>query len=86
MRYYRSAVPAAAPPPLALVERVVQTFERFFLHEPELTAELLGELARRDTADLVKLFGSPWRRHDRTSPAVADVSMADTLPADQPAS
>jgi hypothetical protein len=30
----------------------------------------------------VKLFGSPSRRHDRTSPAAADVSTVDTLPAD----
>jgi hypothetical protein len=50
------------------------------------TAELLGELARCDTADLVKLFGSPSRRHDRTSPVPADVSTVDTLPADQPTS
>jgi hypothetical protein len=50
------------------------------------TAELLGELARCDAADLVKLFGSPSRRHDRTSPAAADVSTVDTLPADQPTS
>jgi hypothetical protein len=63
-------MPAAEPPPLAPIERVVEIFERFFLPEPEL----LGELARCDTADLVKLFGSPSRRHDRTSPAVADVS------------
>jgi hypothetical protein len=46
------------------------------------TAELLSELARCDTADFVKLFGSPSRRHDRTSPAAADVSTVDTLPAD----
>jgi hypothetical protein len=30
----------------------------------------------------VKLFGSPSRRHDRTSLAVADVSTVDTLPPD----
>ncbi len=35
----------------------------------------LGELARCDAADLVKLFGALSRRHDRTPPAVADVSM-----------
>jgi hypothetical protein len=46
----------------------------------------MAELARCDTADLVKLFGSPSRRHDRTSPAPADVSTVDTLPADQPTS
>jgi hypothetical protein len=50
-----------------------RVFERFFLHEPELTAELRGELARCDTADLVKLLGSPSRRHDRTSLAATDV-------------
>jgi hypothetical protein len=37
-----------------------------------------GRLVAR-TADLLKLFGSPSRRHDRTSPAAADVSTADTL-------
>jgi hypothetical protein len=36
-------------------------------------AELLGELARCDVADLVKLFGSP-SRHDRTSPAAGGES------------
>jgi hypothetical protein len=36
----------SSPPPLAPIERVVEIFERFFLHEAELTAELLGELAR----------------------------------------
>jgi hypothetical protein len=44
--------PAAEPPLLAPIERVVEVFERFFLHEPELRAELLGELARRDTSAL----------------------------------
>jgi hypothetical protein len=33
----------------------------------------------------VKLLGAP-PRHERTSPAPADVSTVDTLPADQPAS
>jgi hypothetical protein len=51
-------------------------------HQHGLTGELLAELARRDTADLVKLLGSPSRRHDRTWPAAADVSTVDTLPAD----
>jgi hypothetical protein len=37
-------MPADEPPPLAPSECVVEIFERFFLHEPELTAELLGEL------------------------------------------
>jgi hypothetical protein len=41
-----------------------QSVEGFLLHEPELTAKLLGELAFCETADFVKLFGSPSRRHD----------------------
>jgi hypothetical protein len=44
--------PAAEPPPLAPIERVVEIFERFLPHEPELTAELIGEVARCDTSAL----------------------------------
>jgi hypothetical protein len=43
---------ACEPPPLAPIERVVEIFERSFPHEPELTAELIGELARCDTSAL----------------------------------
>jgi hypothetical protein len=49
------------------------------------TAELLGEPARCDNRG-PREAGSPSRRHDRTSPAPADVSTVDTLPTGQPAS
>jgi hypothetical protein len=40
--------PAAEPepPPLAQTERIAENMERLFLHEPEVTSELLTELAR----------------------------------------
>jgi hypothetical protein len=41
-----------------------------------------GRAARQPAARLFRGF----RRHDRTSPAAADVSMVDTRPAGQPAS
>jgi hypothetical protein len=71
------------PPQLSPLERIAELIEMLYLREPGFTGELLGELARCDTADLVKQFGSPSRRHDRASPNVADVSTVDTLPADQ---
>jgi hypothetical protein len=50
--------PAAVPPPLAPVQRVVEIFERFFREDARLTAELLTELGHCSPADLVRLFGS----------------------------
>jgi hypothetical protein len=66
----RNARRAYAKIAQAPIERLVVIFERFFLHEPELTAELLGELARCDTAGRRRL--SPtcprWTRCTPTGP------------------
>jgi hypothetical protein len=66
----RNARRAYAKIAQAPIERLVVIFERFFLHEPELMAELLGELARCDTAGRRRL--SPtcprWTRCRPTGP------------------
>jgi hypothetical protein len=52
--------PATAEPVAAErspIERIAEIFEALFLRERELTAELLVELGRADTATLAKLFG-----------------------------
>jgi hypothetical protein len=53
-----------APP----VDRIAEILEALFVKEPALTAALLDELGRADTAMLAKLFGWP-------------PTPADTLPA-----
>jgi hypothetical protein len=71
-----SEAPAAEPPPLAPIERAVEIFERFFLHEPELTAELLGELAP------LRHLGpgiAVWLAVDADVPTL-DTSTAELLP------
>jgi hypothetical protein len=71
--------PAAEPPPLAPVERVAEIFERLFRWDERLTEELLGELRRCSTADLVKLFGPPWTH--AISPAAPPSAPVDEQPA-----
>src|SRR5262249_37402975 len=51
--------PTAEPAPRSPIERIAEILEVLFLRERELTAELLVELGRADTATLAKLFGSP---------------------------
>jgi hypothetical protein len=64
------------------LERVVEIFARFFVHEPKLTAELLQELGRCDTSALAKLFGSPSPATDMSvayDPAPVDTSPAEVV-------